>query len=272
MKRFRRLSAIWASFYSAALYRDVATRWKGIGLLYLMLLLALCWLPSAVRWFVGLREFSAAGVPVIVKQLPTVTIANGVMSASPPGRHLIRIPGATNEPGELILIVDDTIDGIPADAPGEVGVLTRREFGTIRPKRNERRVWTLTPAADMVVTPDDVSAFLRSLQFWVPAIGYAGAIAGSLVFRMVQAMLYAAGVLVYSRRRGADFTHATAIRLAAVAVTPVIVLRTLLWLVGWEPVWYLRWPTAVLITVLYLGCAVRAVASAETTTVPTRAQ
>src|SRR5690242_11135557 len=47
MKQFSRLSAISASFYSPDVYRDVVSRWKGYGVLYLLLLLAICWLPSA---------------------------------------------------------------------------------------------------------------------------------------------------------------------------------------------------------------------------------
>ena len=44
-----RLQALYASLYSRDLYRDVADNWKGIGRLYLLLLLSLTWMPSAVR-------------------------------------------------------------------------------------------------------------------------------------------------------------------------------------------------------------------------------
>lgn len=49
-----------------------------------------------------------------------------------------------------------------------------------------------------------------------------------------------------------------AMRLTAVAVTPVIVLRTFIWFGPWEPAWFVRWPVAVAITLAYLGFGVRA--------------
>lgn len=260
MRRYGRVSAMWASFYSRDLYRDVAARWKGIGLLYLMLLLAICWLPLAVRWYRSMGEFSRDGVPFIVKQLPTVTMSGGVMSANPPGRHAVRLPSNTDPSGELFLIIDDTIDELPADMPEDVLMLTRREFGMFRPKRGERRVFMLAGVADRVVRPDDVAGWLRSMQLWIPPLGFLGALLGSLAFRFAQLMVYGGVVLFLARRRQLSLDHSTAFRLAAIAVTPVIVGRTVLWIAQADPAWYLRWPAAIAITLLYLRFAVGAVA------------
>lgn len=49
-------------------------------------------------------------------------------------------------------------------------------------------------------------------------------------------------------------------RVAVIAVTPVIVIRTLLGSFLTEPSWYIRWPAALVITILYLRFAVRALA------------
>jgi hypothetical protein len=57
MKHYGRLQAVYLSFFSGDLYRDVANNWTGIGLVYLLLLLAAAWLPSAVRTFTGLKAF-----------------------------------------------------------------------------------------------------------------------------------------------------------------------------------------------------------------------
>ena len=63
MKQFGLLRAIWLSFYSPELYRDVARNWRGFGLLYLTVLLALSWLPTPVQWFSGLRDFATTEAP-----------------------------------------------------------------------------------------------------------------------------------------------------------------------------------------------------------------
>jgi hypothetical protein len=269
MKPIGRLRAIVMSFYSRDLYRDVAQRWRGIGLLYLMLLLAICWLPSAARWFSGLHMFASTGAVEIAKQLPAITITNGVMRANPPGRHVIREPREAGKRPGVMVIIDDSIDAVPANVDEEAAVLTRREFGIIRPSRgNERRVWPLTRSADMDVTPADVLAFLSSLQFWLPPIGYLACVIGSLMFRTAQACLYAAVAQMWASHFGVTMDYRAAMRVATVAVTPVIVARTLLWLIPYEPGWYVRWPAAIVVTILYLRFAVQANASEAAAVAP----
>lgn len=245
------------SFYSRDVYRDAASAWKGIGLSYLLVLLALCWLPSSARWFFALRGFAETHAQAIVAQLPAITIENGVMRARPSGRHVLHDP-SEKESKETEIIIDDSIDYVPSDIHLDTVILTRREIGMVRPSRRERRVWTLTPAADMDVTPDEVRAFLRSLQFWVPAVGYVVSVTGSLVFRTLQMLLYGAIGLTLARRWNAGLDYAQMVRLAAVAVTPVVVVRTLLWFGPWEPAWYLRWPAGLVIALGYLRFGIRA--------------
>ena len=260
MTEFSRLSALWASFYSRDLYRDVVTRWKGIGLVYLLLLLSLSWLPSMVRWFAGVGGFAAAAERTVVPQLPAISIKDGVMTANPPGPRVVPF-GAKRGSDEGLIIIDDTVDSVPADLNLSVDafVLTRREAGVIRPSRHERRIWTLS--GDFDVTPRDVSAFLSALPFLVPPIGYVGAVAGSVVFRLLQALLYGALSVAFAKRQRVTLEYAAAVRLATVAVTPVVVIRTLLWFGASDPAWYLRWPLALLMTLGYLAFGVRALAA-----------
>ncbi len=48
MRRYGIIHAPVLAFYSRAFYRDVGTQWGGLSFLYLMLLLAACWLPFLV--------------------------------------------------------------------------------------------------------------------------------------------------------------------------------------------------------------------------------
>jgi Protein of unknown function (DUF1189) len=259
MKTPGRIAALWMSFYSADLYRAVGTEWRGIGVLYLVLLLTLSWLPSPIRWFYGIQTFMAAGADQFVRQMPVVTIENGVMRADPPGRHEIRDPDAKpGELGEFVVVIDDTIDEVPPQADTDTIALTRREFGSVRPSRSERRVWTLTPAADMVVTPDDAMSFLQAIAVLAPPVGYAAALLGSLVMRLAQLLIYGGIGVLLSRSRGPGIGYAAALRLAAVAMTPWIVIRTLLWFGPWEPAWFFRWPVAIAVTLAYLAFGIRA--------------
>ena len=267
MTRFSRFSALSASFYSQDLYRAVVFQWRGTGVLYLLLLLAITWLPSPARWYFSLRSFAAADSRGIVDQLPAIAIQDGVMSADPAGRHVIHLADEGTGQDEGFIIIDDTVDTVPSDITTQAFVLTRREAGVIRPSRNERRVWTLTPAADMSLTREDVWAFLSSLAFWVPPVGYVAAVAGSLIFRIVQSLVYGAIAMAFAKRERVTLEYAAAVRLAAVAVTPVVIARTLLWFALSEPGWYVRWPIAIAVTLAYIAFGVRALANSPGTIV-----
>ena len=256
------------SFYSRDLYRACARSWKGLGILHLLLLLALSWLPSAVRTFNAMRDFAAIEGRAIVDRLPVVRIAQGEMSAEPQGRHVIPLVLENENEEGMVLIIDDTIDRVPSDETGAAVVLTRREFGTIRPSRNERRLWALTPGADMEVTPADVQSFLGALPFWAVPLGYCLCVAWTLGFRTVQVLLYALIGRTWARRRNSGLDYRSLVRLSALAVTPAIVVRTLLWFGPWEPAWYFRWPVAIAISLAYLAFGIRAAVAEDTVQAP----
>jgi hypothetical protein len=249
--------AIWMSFYSADVYREVARTWRGVGILYLLLVLAITWLPTPVRWARALQNFAESYGQKVVDQLPAIKIQDGVMSSSPSGRHVILDP--QDERGErALVIIDDSIDEAPSEMPTDTIVLTRLEAGMIRPSRSERRVWKLSGASNVELTPTDIQGLIQSWPFWIPPLCYVFAVAGSLAFRSLQLLVYTAVGQALARRAKVKLDGRALFRLSAVAVTPVIVLRTLLWFGPWEPAWYIRWPIAIAITLAYLRFGIRA--------------
>ena len=257
MKRFGPLQALYLSFFSRDLYRDVAKHWKGIGILYLLFLLAITWLPSGFRVFNGLKTFSQDKGAALAQQMPRITIGNGEMRAEPPGRHELKDPTT----GEVFAVVDDSIDEVPAQVPNDMMVLARKEFGTFQ--RNQRRVWTIAPGVNYELSSADVQQFLSRAPYWAAPLIYVCALVGSLVFRTVQILVYGSIGLWFAKRVKAGIDYRTAVRIAAVAVTPVIILRTLIWFMPTEPAWYVRWPVAFVITVLLIRFGVRAAAEPE---------
>jgi hypothetical protein len=257
--RYSRLQALYLAFYSRDLYRDVARNWTGIGFLYLLLLLGLTWLPSAVRTFNATKTFAEEKGAAMAQQLPTVTIRDGTMRANPSGRHELKDPST----GEVFLIIDDTIDDVPPESAADGAVLTRNEFGTFNRRRGERRVWKLGPGLEMEVTAAKAQSFLAGFPYWGAPVMYAGALAGSLAFRLAQVLLYGSLGMFFARRFKAAIDYKDAVRLAAVAITPVVVLRTLIWFLPREPIWYVRWPIAFIITFFVIRFAVRAAAEPE---------
>jgi hypothetical protein len=135
MRQYGPLRALVMAFFSADLYRDVGRNWSGIGLLYLTVLLAICWVPTAVRMHVGLHGFAVDRVPQLTADLPEITIRDGVMQANPPGRHLWRDdnPRPGREAGAFI--IDDSIDEVPSDLPAGTLMLSGVRRGTHQSRR-----------------------------------------------------------------------------------------------------------------------------------------
>ena len=266
MKRYNALHALVLSFYSGDFYRDVAKNWTGIGVLYLLMLLSVAWLPTGLRTFKTFTRFVDEKGAAMAQQMPAVTIENGIMRATPSGRHELKEPLT----GEIFMIIDDTIDTVPADITMDGGVLTRTEFAMFNSRRQERRIWQLQPGFKFSLTRERTREFLSGLPFWAVPLIYVSLVIGSLAFRFGQALLYGNIGMFFAREFKADIDYRAAVRIAAVAVTPVIVLRTLIGLMPvTEPSWYIRWPIAFVITVLLIRFGVKAAAQPESeATVP----
>jgi hypothetical protein len=104
----------------------------------------------------------------------------------------------------------------------------------------------------------------------VPAVGYLPDLAASLVFRSVQACIYGSLTQMFAKSRNVTLDFAGALCVAVVAVTPVIVIRTPMWIFFYtEPPWYLRWPAGVIITALYVRFAIDALGEEPSAGLPT---
>jgi hypothetical protein len=261
MREFGLLRAIGMSIFSADLYRDVGRNWNGVGLLYLTVLLAICWAPTSIRLHVSLHRFAVERVPRVLADLPEITIKAGVMQANPPGRHVWRdeYPRPGRDAGAFI--IDDSIDEVPSDLPPGTIMLTRREFGGARRNSVERRVFQLSAVGDVHVTRERARGWLTALQFWVPPIAYVAALIGSVIVRFVQACVYAVVAQALARGQQVMLDFAAALRVVSVAMSPWIVLRTLIWFLPAEPLWYIRWPFAIAMTLAYMWFAVAALAA-----------
>ncbi len=80
MKRFSIFHLPVLSFFSSALYRDVARHWRGVCFGYLLLLLLLCWIPPMVKMHRGFAGFLRDDAPAVISQIPEIRIRDGLAS------------------------------------------------------------------------------------------------------------------------------------------------------------------------------------------------
>lgn len=96
-------SALYMSFYSRRLYIDVGKRWRGFGLLYLLLAIAIGAIPYSLKMSADFNtEFQNQLIAPILS-LPTIYIQNGETKFDKPMPYLIK-----NDQGQVSVIIDTT--------------------------------------------------------------------------------------------------------------------------------------------------------------------
>lgn len=211
------------SFFSKALYRDVCFNWKGTGFAYLLLLLAICWIPPMIEVHVGLADFVDNEAQQIVSQVPTITITDGEASIDEPQPYYIREP----ETEKVIAIIDMT-GGITSLADTEAKALLTRTQVVLEQNEVETRTYDLSQIEEFTLDQERINGWLATAKkYAVPAL-YPLALLISFVFRIVQVLLYAVVGLLFASLVKSRRGYGQLVRLAVVAVTPCIIIKTLL--------------------------------------------
>ncbi len=97
------LQAIYKSFYSALLYVDIAKRWRGLGLSYLIVIIALASLPFSVRVMMNFNQFFINKIVFPVEKLPLLSVHHGEIEFENPMPYLIK-----NPEGQVVSLIDTT--------------------------------------------------------------------------------------------------------------------------------------------------------------------
>lgn len=111
---YRYWEALYKSFYSSRLYVDVAKRWRGFGILYLLLALAVAAIPISVRTIIDFHDYIEHQLLYPIEQLPVLYIQKGEVMFDKPMPYMIK-----NKKDEVVAIIDTTgkIKKIPDKYP-----------------------------------------------------------------------------------------------------------------------------------------------------------
>jgi hypothetical protein len=106
--------ALYMSFYSRRLYVDVGKRWRGFGLLYLLLVITVFSIPLSLKMGANLTQSFNKQIIDPLLQIPTVYVQNGEVSFDKPMPYFIK-----NKKSEVVSIIDTTgtIDGFSEKYP-----------------------------------------------------------------------------------------------------------------------------------------------------------
>ena len=223
MKRYSFFHAAVLAFFSKSFYRDVGQHWRGTGLAYLLIMLALLWIPTMVKAQFGIARFVNSESKKFTEQIPAITISHGKVSTNVTTPYFIKDPDS----GIPIAIIDtsgqyETLDNAPANAL----LLTKSKL--IMRNERETRAIDLTPVESFYVDRVRVEGWLRTGKTWFVPIAYPLLLLFSFIFRTIQVLIYALIGLLFAHLLQATFSYKTLMRLAAAAITPILVLDLIL--------------------------------------------
>jgi hypothetical protein len=227
MKKFSIIHIPVLSFFSKDLYREVGMQWKGICFGYLFLILAVCWIPMIVRINLGFTGFVKDDAPPVVEQVPEITITDGQVSIEEPQPYYIKIPDTNDN-----LVVIDTTGSI--ESPQDVNAYCLLTETSIIMKQSnfETRTYDLSQVQSFTVSGDGIMKFLHIIKKFLLIILYPIALLSSYIYRIIQALIFAAIGLLFASLCRVSLSYGALLRLAVVAMTPCMIIKTVLGLVG----------------------------------------
>ena len=100
---FGYFKAMYMSFYSQRLYRDIGNRWRGCGITYLLLLIALLIIPVTFRFMMDFNYFFNHKLLEPIEKLPPLVIQKGQVQFDKSMPFMIK-----NRQGKVNIIIDTT--------------------------------------------------------------------------------------------------------------------------------------------------------------------
>lgn len=95
--------ALYMSFYSRGLYVDVGRRWRGLGLLYFLIVIAVLSIPFSIKMGIDFNKTFDQQIIEPILQVPTILVQDGEASFDKPMPYLVK-----NTKNQVVLIVDTT--------------------------------------------------------------------------------------------------------------------------------------------------------------------
>ena len=255
---FTYVDALWQSFFSPALYVDVARRWQGIGFLYLLLIVTISWLPDLVKMQASLQEWNRTAAEGLIRQVPAIDISDGAASADVDTPYFIKDP----KDGKVLAIIDFTKHYRNLENTSAVVLLTRKHL-VLKRSRWEARTYNLSAVKHFAIDQARARRWVYLFLTWIVVLTAPLVIALSYGFRIGQALIYAALGMAFANSFHVKLTYGALLRIACVALTPVIIFTTvtdLLPLPRTFP-WLGGWLIHLVIAVLYIRFAVKACAA-----------
>jgi hypothetical protein len=243
--RYGRVAGLVLSLFLPAFYRHVARNWGGIGLLYLLLLFTVTWIPALIKIHVGIQKFAQEDFPKFAKDLPEIIIKNGKVSSPVAQPYEIK-----DEGGKLIFVLDTTGKINNLDQTNAMFLLTQTKLHQ-RDEFNNIQIHDLTQFPDFDFTKERLQGWVDAFATWAALGLYPLFMIGSMIRALVLMLLASLAGLIFNAVFNAHVSYGGLLRMAAVGMTLSVYIDMGLGLAGIHvPFWFF---IALCLTIAYVG-------------------
>lgn len=213
--------ALYLSFYSKRLYREVAATWGGKAFVYAFLILTLAWIGHVIGYQTSINHIYKTTSHALVEQLPVITVDHGKISTPENRPYAIK---ALDDPNQVIVMIDTSGQYTTlAEANAEV-LMT--ENSIITKSDNETKIYELPRALTYTFVPVMVNEKISAVigYAWVLMLPFL--ILASFFVMIIKSLVYALIGRIFSAFTHAGVNYVQCMILYFVSVTPALALRT----------------------------------------------
>lgn len=251
MRQYTTIHPLYKSFFSKSFYKDVGTNWKRISFIYLLLLLAITWIPGMFNMQSKMNDFIINEAPKIIGQIPAIEISNGIVTTDVAMPYYIKDP----DTGEVVIAIDTT-GKINSLEEAKAKMLITKSKLLIQKSAVETRLFDLSNIEGFIINQSKVYSWADTFRSWLIIIMYPFIVVFAYIYRVIQSLIYALIGKLFAKALKVDLNYSSLVSLSIISLTPAIILNSVYAYVELKiPFW---WLICFIITMGYLYFGIRA--------------
>ena len=225
MQTFAPWQAIYLSFFSKELYRQVVNNWKGVAFLYLTVMCVVSTTISAIGFYVSLVGLQHGVIGDFVKKLPEITIKDGMMKIDKPSPYMVDMMPPNASTSLPVVLFDANTDEpkISPDPPSPPFVLTKHNMYIGSGTQATQYEWKQFEGTHL--TQDSYHKFIDMIVTYAP-LGVVVIVSPlAFIWCAIGASILGAIGMAIAGIANVKLTYGELVRLAVVAMTPGLLLE-----------------------------------------------
>lgn len=227
MSKYSLFHPLLLSFFSNNFYRDIASTWRGRSFLFLVVLLSACWIPASIGVHRAWARFAEGPGKAIVEQIPTIEIKNGYAWVDAEQPYYIR--SGADDSASFIL---DTTGQVNSLEDTDARMLLTRDKLITKQDDTRTQIISLSGISQFSITQDAARHWLSLARRYASSLAFLIFLLGSACFRIAQACVFALLGIPLAKHLHAAIGYPSLLSVAVVSLTPTILIKTFLELLG----------------------------------------